>query len=216
MQCDTKIKLLDHAERLFAEKGIRATSIRDLASAAKVNVAAVNYHFGSKDGLMTQVIERRLVPLNQVREERLTLVLSIAESEGRQPKIEDLLRALIEPTFEFAARLPESQPFLELVGRAMSGTDAQFREIFHRQFEPLFQILDTATQSALPHIPPQELRCRLYFAMGSLHSAMRMIGRKESVLLPTSKTHNIPVVTEMVLNFIASGLQAPCTREGKA
>jgi AcrR family transcriptional regulator len=209
MQCDTKKKILDHAERLFADKGVRATSIRELAHAAEVNIASVNYHFGSKDGLAKQVIERRLVPLNQVRQERLKMILSVAEEEGRRPEIEDLLRALIEPTFEFSACLSNSQSFLELISMATNGTDSQLKEIIDQQFELLFQLIDTATQRALPQLPPQELRCRLYFAMGALHSSIRLIGKKGPALFPISDSLDISVVTEMALNFIASGLQAP-------
>ncbi len=109
MQCGTKEKLLDHAEQLFAEKGIQATSIRDITQNTGVNIASVNYHFGSKDGLVEQVLERRIIPLNQARVERLQQVFKIADAAGRKSSVEELLRALIEPTFEFAATLPESR-----------------------------------------------------------------------------------------------------------
>jgi AcrR family transcriptional regulator len=135
MRDDTKEKLLNHAERLFAEKGIASTSIRDLTQATGVNIASVNYHFGSKHGLVEQVLERRIMPLNQARTERLQLVLKTADTAGEKPLIEDLLRALIEPTFEFAATLPEGQYFLEMVSRAMSGPDAQVRAIFLQHFK---------------------------------------------------------------------------------
>jgi len=210
MQYDTKKILLDNAERLFAERGVQATSIRDLARAAGVNIAAVNYHFGSKEGLVEQVIERRLLPLNQARKERLLQVRMAADAQGRRPRVDDLLGALIEPTFEFAATLPESRYFLDLISRAMAGPDPQVRAIFFRQFKPLFHLVYDAMRTALPELQPPVLLWRLYFAIGALHSAMRMVGRKEPVLGYMLDTDNTPATVEMLLTFISSGMQAPC------
>jgi AcrR family transcriptional regulator len=81
---DTKQKILDCAEKLFALHGFRGTSLRRITAAADVNLAAVHYHFGSKDGLIEAVFERRMEPLNEERMERLQHVSLIG-------------RALIEP-----------------------------------------------------------------------------------------------------------------------
>ena len=211
MQYDAKEKLLDHAERLFAEKGIQATSIRDLTQATGVNVAFVNYHFGSKDGLVGQVLERRIIPLNHARTERLQQVLKTADAAGRKPLVEDLLRALIEPTFEFAATLPESRYFLEMVSRAMGGPDTQVRAMFLRQFKPLFQLVYDAMHKALPELPSSVLLCRLYFSIGALHSSMQLIGQKEPLLGPPIDAGNTSAIVEMLLLFLSSGMQAPYT-----
>jgi len=209
MRDDTKEKLLNNAERLFAEKGIAATSIRDLTQATGVNLASVNYHFGSKHGLVEQVLERRIMPLNQARTERLQLVLKTAAATGKKPLIEDLLRALIEPTFEFAANLPEGQYFLQIVSRAMSGPDAQVRAIFLQHFKPLFQLVSAAMHQALPELPSSVLLWRLYFSIGALHSSMQMIGKKEPLLGSPMDTGNTSAIVEMLLTFLTSGMQAP-------
>ncbi len=211
MQDDTKEKLLNHAERLFAEKGIAATSIRDLTQATGVNIASVNYHFGSKRGLVDQVLERRIIPLNQARTERLQLVLKTAAVAGERPLTEDLLRALIEPTFEFAATLPESRYFLEMVSRAMSGPDAQVRDIFLQHFKPLFQLVYAAMHKALPELPHAVLLMRLHFSVGALHSSMQMIGEQEPLLGAQMETGNSSAIVEMLLPFLSSGMQAPYT-----
>jgi AcrR family transcriptional regulator len=211
MQDDTKEKLLNHAERLFAEKGIAATSIRDLTQATGVNVASVNYHFGSKRGLVDQVLKRRIIPLNQARTECLQVVLKTAAVAGERPSIEDLLRALIEPTFEFAATLPESRYFFEMVSRAMSGPDAQVRNIFLQHSKPLFQLVYAAMHKALPELPPAVLLMRLHFSVGALHSAMQMIGAKEPLLGSQMETGNPSAIVEMLLPFLSSGMQAPYT-----
>ena len=77
MATDTKDRILDAAERLFADKGYSATSLRDITQEAEVNLAAVNYHFGSKEALLTALLERRLDPVNRKRLE----LLDAAEAE---------------------------------------------------------------------------------------------------------------------------------------
>jgi AcrR family transcriptional regulator len=196
---------------LFAEKGIQATSIRDITQNTGVNIASVNYHFDSKDGLVEQVLERRIIPLNHARTERLQQVLKTADATERKPLVEDLLRALIEPTFEFAATLPEGQYFLQIVSRAMSGPDTQVRTIFLRQFKPLFQLVYDAMHKALPEIPSTVLLWRLYFSIGALHSSMQMIGQKEPLLGSPMVAGNTSAIVEMLLPFLSSGMQAPYT-----
>ena len=66
-RADTKQKLLDVAEHLFAVRGYHNTSLRMITAAAEVNLAAVNYHFGGKEGLLAAVFSRRLLPLNELR-----------------------------------------------------------------------------------------------------------------------------------------------------
>ena len=97
---DTKIRILDAAESLFAEHGFAATSLRAITRHANVNLAAVHYHFGSKEGLVEAVFSRRLGPLNQERLELLDAV------EARGGELEDVLRALIGP----ALRLSRAEP----------------------------------------------------------------------------------------------------------
>ena len=76
-QPDTKQRILDVAERLFATRGFHATSLRAITRAAEVNLAAVNYHFGSKDALLEAVMLRRLGPLNEIRQARLDQNLQV-------------------------------------------------------------------------------------------------------------------------------------------
>src|SRR5437867_6100600 len=91
----SKERILDVAERLFAERGFAATSLRNITAEAAVNLAAVHYHFGSKDELIEAVFARRLGPLNR---ERLRLLEACrAAAGGGSPSVEELLEALIAP-----------------------------------------------------------------------------------------------------------------------
>ena len=100
---DTKQHILDTAEQLFAERGYAATSLRAVTQAAGVNLAAVNYHFGSKTGLLFAVVERRVNPVNA---ERLRL-LDTLESGPEPPELEAVLRAFIAPAFSCGPHPPE-------------------------------------------------------------------------------------------------------------
>src|SRR5260221_3140465 len=112
---DTKTRILDAAERLFGLKGFDATSLRDITTEAQVNLAAVNYHFQSKDSLIDSVIERRVLPVNQRR-------LEMLEAAGPSPSVERILEAFMLPTLE--ADLATVMP---LMGRVLTNPD-QFVE----------------------------------------------------------------------------------------
>src|SRR5437762_5155319 len=92
---DTKSRILDVAEHLFMEHGFEATSLRSLTSSAGVNLAAVNYHFGSKEELFQAVLTRRLDPMNQ---ERIELLKKLENGSGDRPiACERILAAMLVP-----------------------------------------------------------------------------------------------------------------------
>src|SRR5512143_118352 len=94
-KAETKDRILDAAERLFAEHGFDATSLRMITAEAGVNLAAVNYHFRSKDALIEAVFSRCIRPLNR---ERLRLLAAVEEaSGGAPPRLEDVIRAFVTP-----------------------------------------------------------------------------------------------------------------------
>src|SRR5215475_12990661 len=99
MFCDpadtTRDRLLDAAERLFAEYGYQATTMRTVTTEAGANIAAVNYHFGSKQALLEAVVHRALGPVVEERRRRL----DILESHG-EPSVEEIVDAIIAPMIE--------------------------------------------------------------------------------------------------------------------
>ena len=105
---DTRTKLLDTAERLFAEKGIHATSLRNIITEAGANLAAVHYHFGSKDALVREVFARRIRPVNEKRIMRLEEL----EKEGGTPDLEALIRAFVEPAVRVRFDEPQRIRFM--------------------------------------------------------------------------------------------------------
>jgi len=209
-QPDTKERILDAAEHLFAAEGFHNTSLRAITGAAKANVAAVNYHFGSKEALLEAVFERRLVPLNRLRRDKLEAIRQDARQSGNRPTAGEVLRAFVEPTLRFRDSGAGAEAFVRLVGRAIVEPDDTLRKIFMRQMEPIFYLLFDTLREALPHLSPGDLFWRLHFALGAMSHTMCMAGRfqllPDGVMPPTDAAS----LTTLVLDFITAGMEAPC------
>src|SRR5689334_17992498 len=108
----TRQKILDHAERLFAQKGYTATSMRQIISKAGVNLAAIHYHFGSKEELLDELVERKAGPVNT---ERMALLEAAKKAaNGRPLEVEEILEALFRPMVKTAN---QNDQFVKLMGR---------------------------------------------------------------------------------------------------
>jgi AcrR family transcriptional regulator len=207
-QGDTKKNILDAAEKLFSSNGFSSTSLRVLTKEAGVNLAAVNYHFGSKEELIKAVIERRLLPLNRLRTEKLQSVKKRAEEEKRLPGVREVLLAFIEPTFAFRKSGKGAQNFITLIGRTFSEPEDTVRKIFLDLVRPVFQLLHDLLCEALPQVPRDVIFWRLHFTLGAMGHAMNM--RHMSRLAPDGLDFNIDAVSmsEQFVDFVVSGLEA--------
>jgi AcrR family transcriptional regulator len=208
-QPDTKERILDAAEELFARQGFHATSLRAITGGAEVNLAAVNYHFGSKEALLEAVFERRLTPLNCERRARLEAVRITASAAGRPPRAEELLRALVEPTLRLYESGPGASSFILLVGRALSGSDELVRKTFLQQMGALFTLLLELLGQALPQLPKNQLFWRLQFALGATGHALRWAGGGVELPGGFSPPASVEELIDMVVGFTAAGMEAP-------
>jgi AcrR family transcriptional regulator len=216
-QIDTKKRILDAAERLFARNGFQGTSMRAITGEAKANLAAVNYHFGTKEALLEAVFERRLVPLNKTRTDRLEAVRDSARSEARRPSARDVLRAFIEPTIAFAVSKEGAGDFPTLIGRAIIDPDDAVRKIFLRHVGPVFHLLIDALREALPELSAHALFWRVHFTIGAMGHTCHIRTMAET-MQTTGKPHGLPdgvaaacdaeAMTEMLMNFVSAGMEA--------
>ncbi|MDQ6620107.1 MAG: TetR family transcriptional regulator [Pseudomonadota bacterium] len=205
----TKERILDAGETLFMEQGFEATSLRVLTAAAGVNLAAVNYHFGSKEELFQAVLTRRLDPMNQ---ERLKLLSEFEKASARKPvSCERILTALFVPALRLA-RDPRrgGRDFLRLLGRAYADPSPFVRRFLSEQYAHMIGCFKAAFARALPHLPPRELSWRLHFMMGALSytlagtDALRII----EALTP-GETANDELLLRRLAPFLLAGLTAP-------
>ncbi len=206
---DTKSRILDAAESLFMEHGFEATSLRQLTAAAGVNLAAVNYHFGSKEELFQAVLTRRLDPMNQ---ERIALLERYErEAGGRQLSCEKILSAMLIPALRLSRdERRGGKHFLRVLGRAYADPAPFIRTFLSAQYAEMISRFKDAFLKALPHLTKQELTWRLHFVMGALSytlagtDALKLMAQ----VIPDEKD-NDEVLLERLAPFLAAGLKAP-------
>ncbi|MBU0730944.1 MAG: TetR family transcriptional regulator [Proteobacteria bacterium] len=208
-QKDTKERILDAAEILFAEDGYHATSLRGITRKAEANLAAVNYHFGSKEELVAEVIKRRLVPLNELRTQGLMALIEMAEKEKSQPEVEAILRAFIETTLVFMETTPGANSFITLIGRALAEPDDTVRKIFIGLMEPVFKMMMQGLGMALPDYPKEVLFWRLHFMIGATSHTLRCIDKCPIDIDGRSPVENANSLVAMLLPFVTAGMEAP-------
>jgi AcrR family transcriptional regulator len=162
---DTKQKILETAERLFAENGYDATSLRQIIAEAGVNLAAIHYHFGSKQEMLDELIERKAGPVNDQRIARLDRV--VAQAKSGPLAVEQVLDAFMEPMASVANQNPQ---FVRLIGRMHA--EGLMPVLIKRHFQPVIVRFRAAMQQALPELSEEELLWRLHFMMGAMAHAM--------------------------------------------
>lgn len=208
-QADTKQRILDAAEFLFAGNGYRGTSLRAITGQADVNLAAVNYHFGSKEALLEEVIKRRLLPLNEVRRQRIEEVRETAEKKGKAPHIKSVLLAFIEPTILFKESTPGADNFLTFIGRSITDPDDTVRQIFHRFIKPLFHLLFETSCEALPQLPKDLVFWRLHFTLGSLFHTLHICGKfKTDDIVDMHAEMDAQSLIDLIVPFVTAGMKA--------
>lgn len=190
---DTKERLLDAAERLFARAGIAATSLRAVTAEAGANVAAVHYHFGSKGELLRAVFERRLLPVNAERLRQLDAL----EAGSQPPSVEALVEALVRPGLEFASEHPTLS---ELVGILQAEPADEIRPLFQEVFGETIERFTVALHRALPELDEEQLHARYGFAIGAMLSVITHRGPFE--LEPRGAIPDL-------VRFLAAGMRAP-------
>jgi AcrR family transcriptional regulator len=202
----TKDRILDVAERLFAEKGFAQTSLRDITTEAGVNLAAVNYHFQSKDHLIAAVFDRRIGPVNQERLEMLDRLE--AEAKGGPVPVEGLVRAVIGPVLRMV-RTPEGAHAASLFGRAHTEPGDVFKQLFAGQFAPVVQRFMQAARRALPELPPVDLMWRMQFAIGAMSHVVAGQRIIQLVSLGLCDASDVEGLLDRMVEFVAAGCRAP-------
>ena len=194
---ETKTRILDTAERLFGEYGYAGTSLRHIISEAGVNLAAVHYHFGSKQDLLDEVILRKAGPLN---ERRLQLLDQFeAESAPESAPIDKILEAIIAP----AILIDKSPEFLKLMGRAHA--EGLMPAIAQRHFQPLIARFLSALCRALPGVSRKELLWRAHFAIGAMANTLTV----RPSMFPGAVEETPLLVSRMLVSFLSGGFRAP-------
>ncbi|OMU38127.1 TetR family transcriptional regulator, partial [Burkholderia pseudomallei] len=204
----TKARILDAAEDLFIEHGFEAMSMRQITSRAAVNLAAVNYHFGSKEALIHAMLSRRL---DQLNEERLRILDRFDAQLGAHVTCEHVLGAMFIPALQ-ASRDPQrgGRAFLRLIGRAYTDPSAFVRNFLTAHYASVAGRFFDAFQRALPNLPRAELGWRLHYAIGALSGALAG-AETESLIdeFTQGRTMNDVQMIARLSALIVAALKAP-------
>jgi AcrR family transcriptional regulator len=238
---DTKDRILDAAEALFARQGFSSTSLRSVIAEAGVNLAAVHYHFGPREELIRAVFARRFDPINRRRIELLT-ALGEEGGNGRRSggerlepsgerldpsgerldpsgeRLEKILDILLRPLLAAAREKPDEwMSVSQLVGRAHTDSDFTVRQILHDQFKEVFAHFSAAIGRCLPHLGEEEMLCRFHFAITSM--AVTLVHGDDIRILSEGRLdpgRDPEQFAHRWVSFAAAGLRAPASDDGGA
>ena len=202
----TKNKILDAAEELFAIKGFNGTSLREITSQAEVNLAAVNYHFGSKKELIKAVISRYMNELAPKLEKAL---LDVYAQEA--PTLHQVFSAFVQPLLSLnELRENGTSIFLQLLGRGYTDSQGFLRWFLTSQYPNVIERFVQAVQRAYPDLTAEQMFWRLHFTMGTIVFTMS----SSDALLDIAKndfSKNLGVedLIQQVIPYVASGVAAP-------
>ncbi len=208
-QSDTVDRILDAAEVLFAERGFSETSLRMITSKANVNLAAVNYHFGSKNALIQAVFSRFLSPFVRSLEHELK---SISEKRGDEPiDIETLLGVVTTCVIRVPSKNQTGvSVFMRLLGLAYTQSQGHLRKYLEQEYSRAFKLFMKHMRDATPQLSAVDRFWRIQFMLGTTAFTMSSIealsGILDNELQVKSSTEE---VVKRLVPFLAAGLQAP-------
>jgi AcrR family transcriptional regulator len=165
-QAATKAAVFNAAERLFALNGFQNVSVRDITAEAGVNLASVNYHFGSKDALLFEIFKRRTAELNR---ERARMLHEANERHAGKPPVRDILEAYFAPPLRWSDPANDRRISIQFIIRARSEGTPEIREVLQNDVSHLERFAN-ALIAARPELPRETVYWRLHFALGMVHN----------------------------------------------
>jgi AcrR family transcriptional regulator len=203
---DTTSRILDVSERLFVEHGFEGTSLRMITQQAEVNLAAVNYHFGSKDALFEAVFIRRLAPLIA------SCLAELDELEAApQRTVETLVMSFIRPCLALSKDPTRGGAmFVRLLSRTLVENHRVLRETVSQQYSVFVERYTEAFHRALPALGVDELAWRMHLAFSVMFNAfagndvLKIFTRSQIV-----SARDPDMIVKHLLPFIVSALVAP-------
>jgi AcrR family transcriptional regulator len=203
----TKDRILAAAEELFAQHGFAGTSLRQVTGRADVNIAAVNYHFGSKENLINEVFRRRM---DEMTQQRLAgLKAAVREQPG---KLEPVLAAFVEPALAMAGDRhgggSNRTVFIKVLARAYAEKNDGLRRFLSERYGHVLREFAKAIAACLPGLGKEQLYWRLDFLSGALTYAMADFGLIKRPASVPEAAHRERAARELI-RFAAAGLRAP-------
>lgn len=205
-QSESKRRLLEAAEQLFAERGFEAVSVRDVTKLSKANVAAINYHFGSRDGLIALVVTLCITPVN---EERLLRLETLEKKwSGKNVPLEEVIEAYVRPLLGAARKTGLSERlFCRLLGWIFSMPLESLPQAMEDQIRNASDRFTRALVKSLPSVSTEDLAWRFHFVNGSM---IHMLLHQEMLQQLSNGASGNPTMEALLgrfIRFAAAGLR---------
>ena len=200
----TRDRILDAAEELFAERGFAATSLRQVTARARVNLAAVNYHFGSKEDLFLAAVLRRMEPVNRRRIE----LLEQAEARHDPPQLEAVVRAFVEPVLEVRGDQGEPGPLPRLVARILGEPGGWAQKIWPAAIGAVAARFLETLGKIFPRARREDLVWGMLLAAGAMAQSVLAGGLLRTVAGAGGAEADHASALDRVVRFAAAGLRA--------
>lgn len=204
---ETRDRLLDAAERRFAECGFAGASVREITSEAEANLSAVSYHFGSKEELFVAVVARVMEPINRERIEMLDR--AEAEAAGAPIPVETLIEVLVGPVLRSGVRCEQrGGVLLKLFARAQSENVDLIKRIIEGPMRQVKPRIEAAMLRALPHLTPRDFAYRMHFVMGAAKSVAGDPHMLRAFSQGLCDPNDIESTMAELVRFLAAGMRA--------
>lgn len=200
---ETKEQILDVAERAIAENGYAGTTLRSVVSKANVNLAAIHYHFGSKEELFRAVIARMAQPIVSGHLTALEAILA----ETDTPSVEAILRAYLQSSFDYVTCSAITHPTrAQFMGRCRTEPDP-VQSIADKQFRPSTEKFLDALQRSLPNQTRSQLKWKLDLVVTSLIRVLGEAGKPDALLNDTTPEGIEAALSKLIL-FLLPALES--------
>ena len=202
----TPARLVDAAERLFAESGLEGISLRGVAAAAGVNSAAVHYHFGSREALVEAVLLRRVEP---IQKRRVALLAALPEGDGPEV-VRGLVEALVLPSAELALHGGSSgRAYVKLLARLYADGHRFVSDIVMSHFGDTYREIGERAARALPELPRPVLNRRLVVVV---RTALHWLAAADVLGALDGGDADDEQRIEEIIDFLVGGLSAPARK----
>ena len=203
----TAERILDAAEQLFADQGFSDTSLRSITSHAGVNLAAVNYHFGSKKILIQAVFNRFLEPFIM----RLSDALVQLEMRDEAPEVEVLLHLLVDHIMSEEPRnADELSRNMRLIGLAYNEHQGHLKKYLRDTYGDVFNRFLRQLMRSCQQMPVGDMFWRVYFILGSAVFTLSGAHALRAIAARDYDTHDeLEDILRKMVPFMAAGLRAP-------
>jgi len=202
----TRDRILDVAEAMFADSGYQGVSMRSITRESGVNIAAIHYHFGSKEALLEQIFAKRCAAINN---ERFRLLELCKKGRGRPPMLEQILEAYLRPSLVLPNGDEGARRFMRLRA-ALAHEQAELsRDLIAKYFNHVSGTFVGALMKELTHLSTRDIFWRFHFLLGAQYFTLANPGRIQMLSEGRCDPSDVETAVAELVAFTAAAFRAP-------